>query len=281
MDFTTELLTREGNRNLTRSTSRRLAIDRYLYALATLVRRDLKARYSRTVLGLGWTVVQPLMLLALYTFVFSEIMKLEFGAGRGTRNFALYLASGMFPFFALSEGILRASTSLTENRSLLDKVRFPAEVLPAVGVVTSTIPEVLGLGLLILFGAFSDVQYSPWLVFLPVLIFLRALLTLGIAWLVSVLNVFLVDIGQFVGLVLTTWMFLTPIFYPAELVPGRFAMALQLNPLHHLVTAYRAVLLEARSPLESFPILIVSTVLTVGIGLAFFTGTVERAKDFL
>ncbi len=255
--------------------------DRYRFALAAFVRRDLKGRYSRTVLGLGWTVVQPLMLLLLYTFLFSVIMKLRFRGGTGTGNFALYLTSGMFPFLALSEGIQRATTSLTGNRSLLDRVRFPAEVLPAVGVVTSTIPEVLGLSLLIIVGGFFDVQYSGWLVLLPVLIFLRVMLTMGIAWLVSVLNVFLVDIGQFVGLLLTTWMFLTPIFYPADLVSGRFGIALQLNPLYHLVEAYRAVILEARSPLGSIPILTISAGLSAGLGLAFFRGTVERAKDFL
>lgn len=266
---------------MTRNAARKETFDRYRFALAAFVRRDLQGRYSRTVLGLGWTVLQPLMLLVLYTFVFSVIMKLRFTAGTGTGNFALYLTSGMFPFLALSEGIQRASTSLSENRSLLHKVRFPAEVLPAVGVITSTIPEVLGLSLLIMVGGFLDVQYSAWLVFLPVLILLRVMLTMGIAWLVSVLRVFLVDIGQFVGLFLTTWMFLTPIFYPADLVPGRFAMALQLNPLYHLVDAYRAVILESRNPLESIPFLIVSAGLSVGIGLAFFRGTVERAKDFL
>ena len=257
------------------------SFDRYRFALAAFVRRDLRGRYSRTVLGLGWTILQPLLLLVLYTFVFSVIMKLRFKAGTGTGNFALYLTSGMFPFLALSDGIQRASTSLSGNRSLLNKVRFPAEVLPAVGVVTSTIPEVLGLSLLIIAGAFSDVQYSAWLVFLPVLIFLRVLLTLGIALLVSVLSVFLVDIGQFVGLFLTTWMFLTPIFYPADLVPGGFAIALKLNPLYHLVDAYRAVILEARNPLASIAISTVSAALSIGIGLAFFRGTVERAKDFL
>jgi ABC-type polysaccharide/polyol phosphate export permease len=266
---------------LTRVATWKETFDRYRFALAAFVRRDLKGRYSRTVLGLGWTVVQPLMLLALYTFVFSVIMELRFRAGTGTGNFALYLTSGMFPFLALSEGIQRATTSLTGNRSLLDKVRFPAEVLPAVGVVSSTIPEVLGLSLLILVGGFFDVQYSAWLVLLPFLILLRVMLTLGIAWLVSVLNVFLVDIGQFVGLFLTTWMFLTPIFYPADLVSERFGLALQLNPLYHLVEAYRAVILEARNPLESMPILAVSAGLSAAIGLAFFRGTVERAKDFL
>jgi ABC-type polysaccharide/polyol phosphate export permease len=208
-------------------------------------------------------------------------MKIEFRAGTGSVGFALYLMSGMFPFLALAEGIQRASTSLIENRSLLDKVQFPTEVLPAVGVVVSAIHEVVGLSLLTIFAGFSDVQYSAWLFLLPLLILLRVMLTLGIAWSISVLNVFLVDIGQVVGLFLTTWMFLTPIFYPADLVTGKFAIVLQLNPLYHLVSAYRAVILEARNPLESIPILIVFAALSTGVGLTFFRKSVERAKDFL
>lgn len=257
------------------------AFNRYRFALAAFVRRDLKGRYSGTALGLGWTALQPLLLLALYTFVFSVIIKVRFREGAGTATFALYLTSGMFPFLALSDGIHRAATSLTSNRNLLDKVRFPAEVLPAVGVVTGTINEVVSLLLLILAAILFDVQLSRWLVLLPMLILLRVLLTMGLALLVSVLSVFLADIGQFVGLFLTTWMFLTPIFYPADLIPESLHAVLWLNPLHHLVDSYRAVILESRAPFESLPVLAVSACLSLLIGLAFFRSTVERAKDFL
>jgi ABC-type polysaccharide/polyol phosphate export permease len=269
------------DRALTANPAWKEAFDRYRFALAAFVRRDLKGRYSGTTLGLGWTVLQPILLLALYTFVFSVIMKVRFRGDAETGNFAVYLTSGMFPFLALSEGIHRAATSLTANRNLLDKVRFPAEVLPAVGVVSSTINEIVGLSILILAGGLFDVPYSAWLAFLPVLILLRVVLTVGIALLVSVLSVFMADIGQFVGLFLTTWMFLTPIFYPAELVPESFEWALRVNPLYHLVEGYRAVILEARSPLDSLPVLVVSAGSSFGLGLAFFRGTVERAKDFL
>lgn len=257
------------------------AFNRYRFALAAFVRRDLKGRYSGTALGLGWTALQPLLLLALYTFVFSVIIKVRFREGAGTETFALYLTSGMFPFLALSEGVQRASTSLTANRNLLDRVRFPAEVLPAVGVVTSTINEVVGLAILILAAAFFEVPFSGWLVLLPVLISLRVLLTLGLALFVSVLSVFLADIGQFVGLFLTTWMFLTPIFYPADQVPEGLDAVLRLNPLHHLVDSYRAVILESRAPFESLPVLTISACLSFLIGIAFFRSTVDRAKDFL
>ena len=113
----------------------RLGVHRYGYPLRALVRRDFKARYAQTIVGMGWAVLQPLALLLLYTFVFAVILNLKLRPGATQGSFALYLACGMFPFLALAEGIQRATTSLTENRSLLDKVRFPAEVLPAVGLL--------------------------------------------------------------------------------------------------------------------------------------------------
>jgi homopolymeric O-antigen transport system permease protein len=256
-------------------------VERHWYALRALVRRDLAARYGQTVLGLGWTVVQPLMLLVLYTFVFSVIMKLKFRAGAGTGDFALYLTCGMFPFLALSEGIQRATNSLTENKSLLDKVRFPAEVLPAVAVVGAGLTETIGLLLLLLFTPFFDVQLSLWLAFLPLLIVMRLAFTMGLAWLASVLNVFFTDLGQMIGLLLTSWMFLTPIFYPVAMVPEGFMWLVEINPLHQFVSAYRAVVLEARSPLPMLPALLAWTVASCVLGWWFFRRTVENAKDFL
>lgn len=254
---------------------------RYGYPLLALVRRDFKVRYARTIVGMGWAILQPLVLLLLYTFVFSIILKLKFRTGDTTGNFALYLTCGMFPFLALSEGIQRASASLAENRSLLVKVRFPAEVLPAVGVISGTITEFIGLALLVGITMFFDVQLSAWLALLPLLVLLRVALTMGLAWLVSVLSVFFTDLGQFVSLLLMSWMFLTPIFYPAELVPDGLVWLLKLNPLHHLIEAYRAVLLEASSPLPMLPVVIVWSVASCVFGLWFFRRTVQDAKDFL
>jgi ABC-type polysaccharide/polyol phosphate export permease len=253
----------------------------YGYPLLALVRRDLKTRYAQTIVGFGWTVLQPLILLLLYTFVFSVILQVKFRAGGNTGEFALYLTSAMFPFLALSEGVQRASTSLSENRSLLDKVLFPAEVLPAVSVVSATISEIIGLTLLIGLTVLMDVRLSGWIVLLPLLVLLRVVFTMGLAWLVSVLNVFFTDIGQSLGILFTAWMFLTPIFYPVELVPDGLTWALQINPLYHLVSAYRAVLLEAQSPLPMLPYVLMWCAAVSVLGLVFFRKTVERAKDFL
>ncbi len=254
---------------------------RYGFPLLALVRRDFQIRYGQTVIGLGWAVLQPLVLLLLYTVVFSVILQLKFRAQDTTGHFALYLMSGMFPFLALSEGVQRASSSLKENQSLLYNVRFPAEVVPIVPVVSATVTEVIGLTLLTIFAALFGVSLSVWITFLPFLIGMRIIATLGVAWLVSVLNVFFTDLGQLLGLVLTSLMFLTPIFYPVEMVPESLSWALTVNPLHHLVEAYRAVILEAQSPLLMLPYLVVWSIGLMALGLVFFRKAIEPAKDFL
>ena len=258
-----------------------VSLRRYWYPLLSMLRRDFKIRYSPTLLGVGWTVLQPLILLLLYTFVFSWILKVRLGPEAGTRDFVLYFAAGFFPYLAFSEAIQRGSTSLTDNRSLLNKVIFPAEVLPAVGVLMAAVIEIIGLLLLVVLASFFGVRLSAWLLFLPLIVFLRIVLCLGLVWLVSVLNVFVRDLGQILGLLLLAWMFFTPIFYPADAVPDSLTWLLMLNPLYHVVTAYRAVILEARSPLPALAGLIVWAVFVTGFGLWFFRRTIERAKDFL
>ncbi|MFC2169808.1 ABC transporter permease [Acidobacteriota bacterium] len=254
---------------------------RYGYALLSLVRRDLKTRYSPTFLGLGWAVLQPLILLLIYTFVFSAIIKVRFNAEDRTIDFVLYLVCGFLPYMALSEGILRGSTSLKENRGLLDKVIFPAEVLPAVGVVIAAVTEIIGLLLLVGLAACYGVKLSAWIVFLPLLVLLRIGITLGLAWLTSILNVFITDLGQFLGLLLTAWMFLTPIFYPVDLIPDYLVWLLKVNPLYYVITAYRAVILQAGIPLPELLGLIFWAAAISVLGLWFFRQTISRAKDFL
>ncbi len=254
---------------------------RYWYPLRSMLRRDFKIRYAPTFLGVGWAALQPLLLLLLYTFVFSGILNVKFGPEAGTFGFVLYFGCGFFPYHALSEAMRQGSTSLTDNRGLLDKVIFPAEVLPAVSVLTAGVTEIIGLVLLAVFASFFGIHPSAWLLFLPVIVLLRIVLSLGLGWLVSVLNVFVNDLGQILGLLLLTLMFITPIFYPVEAVPEGMIWLVKLNPLYYVVTAYRAVILHTQNPLPALLGLIPWAIIMSAFGLWFFRRTIERAKDFL
>ena len=253
---------------------------RYWYPLAALVRRDVKKRYAASALGAVWVVLQPLILLGLYVMVFAFILRSGRDA-QSSRDFVLYLLAGMLPYLALTEGVQRASWALREDRSLLERESFPAEVIPAARVVTASVGEGVGLVLLIGFAVAVGRPLTAWLVLLPVLIALRIAITLGLAWVVSTLAIFVADLSEVLSLILTAWLFLTPIFYEAESVPGVLRGALVLNPLYHLVRAYRLIAIDGRNPGVDALAVLLSAVVFAGAGLWFFRKTLDRGKDLL
>jgi lipopolysaccharide transport system permease protein len=221
---------------------------RHWPTITAFVGRDIRARYVNSVLGLSWGIIVPLCLLLLYTFVFSYVLKVRLGGSGTSGSFAVYLFCGMLPWLAFAEGVTRATSVVLEHAHLIKRVVFPSEILPAFVVLSALVTEFVGLAML-LTGLGLFYRSLPWTVLLlPFVIALQAMLTLGLGWLLATLNVFLRDVGQLLGLGITLAMFLTPIFYPAEMVPDRFRWVLTFNPLYYLVEAYRALVLEQRFP---------------------------------
>jgi lipopolysaccharide transport system permease protein len=219
--------------------------------IEAFVRRDIRGRYVTSVMGLSWAIIQPIALLLLYTFVFSTILKIRFGASGTTAGFAAYLFCGMLPWLAFAEGVTRSTSVILEQAPLIKKVVFPSEILPAYVVVSALVMEFVGLAALLAgVGVFSRGLGWP-LLLLPLVIVLQFLFTMGLGWLLASLNVFLRDVGQLLGLALTLWVFVTPIFYPAELMPARFRWLLDLNPMFYVVQAYRDLVLEQRLPVPA------------------------------
>ena len=255
-------------------------VHRYWYPLAALVRRDVKKRYAATVLGLGWTVAQPLALIVVYGVVFGFILR-SGGPDGDARTFVFFMLSGMLPYLATAEGIQRAATSLREDRTLLDRADFPAEVVPAAKVVGAALAEAAGLLVLLAALAVSGRPVSLWIGLLPLLVLARILLTCGVAWIVSLLAVFISDLVEILSLLLTAWLFLTPIFYDASAVPDALRWMLLVNPLHHLVEAYRGLIFDGRLALPTGAAVGLWTATLALGGLWFFRKALDRAKDFL
>jgi len=252
----------------------------YGYPLLALARRELRKRYAGSMLGAAWTVLQPLTLIAVYVVVFGFVLRAERASGN-TIEYVLFLLCGMLPFLAISDGIQRASFSLKEDKTLLEREAFPSEVVPAARVLTASVGELVGLALVVILGVASGVTTTGWFLLLPLLVILRLMLTLAIGWIVSVLAVFISDLNEVLSLLLTGWLFLTPVFYAADAVPAPLRWTLLVNPLHHVVAAYRAVLIEGRAPVpEALLMLAWAVVLTV-VGLGFFRKAIDRGKDLL
>lgn len=215
----------------------------HLFLLRELVRRDFQSRYAGSALGFVWSLVQPLWTLLLLTFVFSTVMKIS-PVGSRTGHFAIFLFCGLLPWMALQEGVLRASTAITDNSSLVKKLRFPSEILVLSVVLAALLHEAIAAAIFL--GVLASLGELRWggLPLLLLAVPLQIALTVGLGLLLGTLHVFFRDVAQLIGMIFMGWFYLTPIVYPASLVPERFQAWIELNPLTALVGLYRQALLE-------------------------------------
>jgi len=216
--------------------------------IAIMVRRDLLGRYRGSMMGAFWTIINPVGHLLLYTFVFSIILKVRFGADAGTGNFAIYLMAGLLPWGSLSESLLRSTTVVLEQPNLVKRVVFPLEILPFVCVISSFMSELVSLAVLTIAASLylHTVQWT--LVFLPLVMLSQLALASGLSWILSSLGVYLQDIRHMISLALSVWMYGTPIVYPASAFPPNLQFLAWVNPVAGIVTDYRRILLEGMPP---------------------------------
>lgn len=216
----------------------------HAFLLKELVKRDFQGRYAGSLLSFLWSFVQPLWLLALFTFVFSVVLKLRIGQyAVGTDNFGVFLFCGLLPWTAVNEGLLRSTTAITDNAEMVKKLRFPSEILVLSVILGALLQQAIATGVfLVVLAVLGELTWRslPWLaVALP----LQVGLTLGLGLLLAPAHVFFRDTAQVLGMALTGWFYLTPIVYPLGMVPERLAPWIEANPLTALVGLYRAAFL--------------------------------------
>ena len=210
--------------------------------MGSMVRRDILARYRGSFGGSWWTILNPLLLMTTYYFVFGRVLKTKFEGG----SYILYFLAGILPWLAFSEAVGRSPTIMLEYRSFVKKLVFPLETLPVNLVIAGAVTEAIGLVIFTLGLLFSRHAVPLSVLWLPVLVIPQLLLTVGLCWFLAALGVFLRDLGQIMGFVLTAWFFLTPICYPESQLKGM--AILSYNPIFVLVRGYRAIFLENRAP---------------------------------
>ena len=219
--------------------------------LATLVARELKARYRGSVLGFLWSLVNPLLLFLVYTFVFTRILQAR---SEGADPYALFLMIGLFPWIWASTSVLEGTVSLTTNASLIRKAVFPAEILPMVSVVANLVHFLYAmpiLGVALVVGRLLGHPVGGWpAVLLPVVIALQLLVVGGFALGLSALNVHFKDVKDIVQNLLTLLFFLTPIIYPLTFVEDPLLRGLLIwaNPVTAPTLAYHDLLLRGVMP---------------------------------
>ena len=213
------------------------------YLLATMVRREIGARFAGTSLGGLWSLIHPIILLGLYTMVFSVIYRV--GEVEGGHGFAEFVFCGLWPWLAFQEACLRSVTVITTNASLVKKLQFPSELLVIAVVLASFLVQGVGfllflLGLMLWKGTF--IGGAGLLLWIP--LGLSLLLAIGLGMLLACSNVFFRDVEQLATAGFTLWFFLTPILYPASLVPDSIGILFILNPLVSIIDAYRSIILS-------------------------------------
>lgn len=215
----------------------------YREMIISLVHRDLKGRYKNSVLGFAWTFVNPLLQLAVYTVVFSTIMKM------GIRDYYLLLFVALVPWIFFSTCVVSGCNCVLEQGDMVKKIYFPREVLP-VAFVTSQFINML-LSFIVVFAVLilSGKGMNPTaLLFLPLIMIIEYFLALGMTLLFSALTVFFRDLSNILAIVVMAWQWATPVMYPAEIIPAQFQTLMAFNPMYAIIVAYRQILYYKEIP---------------------------------
>lgn len=248
-----------------------------------LSRREVAARYRGSMLGVAWSLVTPLLMLAVYTFVFTVVFETRWEVKVGNQvEFALILFAGLIVFNIFSECFARAPVLLAENPSYIKRIVFPLEILAWIALVSALFNAVVSMGILLV--AYSlIVGLPPATVFwTPVVIAPFALLVLGLTWILAPLGLFVRDIRQVVGVILPIFMFASPLFYPLSALPEAVQPYMALNPLAFTIEQLRAVALFGTQPdFLSLAVFSLVAVLIAWSGLVFFLVTKRGFADVL
>jgi len=249
--------------------------------VAEFVKSDLKARYAGSALGLYWSIVNPILLLIIYTLVFSVILGVRFKGNPNLHNYSLYLFCGLLPWIAFQESITSSVGVLTKNANLIRNVVFPLKTLHTSIVISALISELIGIAILLLFRLIMTGSIGHLSPLLVIIIFFQFLLTMGFSLFLSALNVFFRDVSPLMTPIIRMWMYLTPIFFPITIVPAKVRIIIYLNPMTSLVTAYRDVLLNDKLPGADFIYFMIFSVGMFIFGYKFFTKNHMKLVDLL
>jgi ABC-type polysaccharide/polyol phosphate export permease len=247
-----------------------------------LVVRAVRSDYLDNLTGFAWLIVQPLLLLAVYAFVFTTIFKARIPSA-GEIGFVPYLAVAFWPWTAFSESVLRASAAVTSNAALIGKVAFPTELLPLSVVAATFLMQLAGyLAVLLVLQLLGTPIFWPGLLAALPLLFLLGLFACALALFTSALQVFLRDLAQILPPLMTFWFFTTPILYSVALLPPQWATLMQFNPMTWYVNRLRDFLLFGEFGLTVADAVVpLLTLLLLVLALRFFHRFSPHFEDFL
>jgi lipopolysaccharide transport system permease protein len=220
------------------------------HLIQKLAWREVVERYKGSVLGLFWSFINPVLMLIVYTFVFSVVFQAKWGVGdaENKTSFALILFAGLILHGFLAEVFNRAPNLILNNANYVKKVVFPLELLPIICLASASFNGAISITVLLIASVIVN-GYLPWTVmFIPLVILPLGTLVLGCAWILAALGVFVRDVSQTIGIITTVMLFMAPVFFPLSAMPEKFHPFILANPLTFIIEQAREVLIFGRQP---------------------------------
>lgn len=226
----------------------------YKELIKNLVVRDLKVRYKRSILGVFWALLEPLLLMILFTVVFSILLRIHI------EKYPVFVLCGILPWSFFSTALNYSTGSIAGNATLIKKIFFPREIIPITVIFSRLVNFLISLSLLFIFMIAFKTKFTYCLFYLPLIVGIQLLLILGLALFFSSLNSFYHDVGFILQFILFGLFYITPIFYPVTMVPERYFSLYMLNPMATIVHSYRNILFYGIAP--DFNYLMISVVVS-------------------
>ena len=247
------------------------SLTRHRDLLSQMVVTDLRGRYVGSSLGLFWSVIHPLVMILIYTVVFSRVMGSRLPGSADPYSYGIYLCAALLPWMAFQEVVTRSTTLFPDNANLVRKIAFPKVILYGFVTLSSAINFALALGVFVaVLLAMGHVPHWTFLLW-PPLVALQLAFGLGLGLVASVLHVFVRDTAQLVGVLFQVWFWLTPIVYVESILPAWLQRAERLNPLYHFGETHRAIVLDGSvPPLGPTLVLVALTACTLAAGTGLY-----------
>jgi ABC-type polysaccharide/polyol phosphate export permease len=239
------------------------SIIEYRGLIWNFIKRDISSKYVGSLLGLYWSILNPIITLVVYIVVFGVFLNVRLPEATGIWDFALYFAAGFLPWLAFQDSVIRASRSIIDNKNYIKKVPFPSEIFPIYTTLSEFVNLLIGLGIYMILLIFLKGTPTIFIFLLPLAIILQMMFTLALAFFLSSGAVFFRDIPAMLGPLFMIWFWATPIAYTVNLIPVNFQWIVQLNPVYYMLELYRDALFYNKVPEINIliPFLIFSIVL--------------------
>jgi ABC-type polysaccharide/polyol phosphate export permease len=222
-------------------------LKKYITLTIHIVSRDIRERYAGSYLGFLWSFLYPIFFLVIYWFVFSKVIRIRVSAS--DESYLPFLFAGLFPWYAIQDGIIRGTTSIVEKGYVIKKVLLPHELFPLSANISALIHHSIGFAIfLLIYFIWKGIPSFEGLLFFPFLYCLQLIFSFGWSLLLSSIAVYFRDLVQVIGIALQGVFFLSPILYPPSALPKQFELIIRLNPLTPLMEGYRAIIIKGKMP---------------------------------